>query len=148
MADATYIEPITWEVVREIIKKERPDAILPTMGGQTALNCALDLEKHGVLAEFGVEMIGATADAIDKAEDRPALTRQCAALAWSARVPASPTTWKRPGACNRWWASPASSALLHHGRLRRHRLQPGRVRRDSERGLDLSPTRSCSSTSR
>ncbi|MGL6352270.1 MAG: carbamoyl-phosphate synthase large subunit [Aeromonas sp.] len=70
MADATYIEPITWEVVREIIKKERPDAILPTMGGQTALNCALDLEKHGVLAEFGVEMIGATADAIDKAEDR------------------------------------------------------------------------------
>ena len=70
MADATYIEPITWEVVREIIKKERPDAVLPTMGGQTALNCALDLEKHGVLAEFGVEMIGATADAIDKAEDR------------------------------------------------------------------------------
>lgn len=70
MADATYIEPIHWEVVREIIIKERPDAVLPTMGGQTALNCALDLEKHGVLAEFGVEMIGATADAIDKAEDR------------------------------------------------------------------------------
>ncbi len=70
MADATYIEPIQWEVVRNIIAKERPDAILPTMGGQTALNCALDLEKHGVLAEFGVEMIGATADAIDKAEDR------------------------------------------------------------------------------
>src|SRR5574344_1460851 len=70
MADATYIEPITWEVVREIIKKERPDAVLPTMGGQTALNCALELEKHGVLAEFGVQMIGATADASDKAEDR------------------------------------------------------------------------------
>ncbi len=70
MADATYIEPIHWEVVRKIIEKERPDAILPTMGGQTALNCALALEKHGVLAEFGVEMIGATADAIDKAEDR------------------------------------------------------------------------------
>jgi carbamoyl-phosphate synthase large subunit len=70
MADATYIEPIHWEVVRKIIEKERPDAILPTMGGQTALNCALDLEKHGVLAEFNVEMIGATADAIDKAEDR------------------------------------------------------------------------------
>ncbi|WP_325893804.1 carbamoyl-phosphate synthase large subunit [Grimontia sp. NTOU-MAR1] len=70
MADATYIEPIQWEVVRNIIEKERPDAVLPTMGGQTALNCALDLEKHGVLAEFGVEMIGATADAIDKAEDR------------------------------------------------------------------------------
>ena len=70
MADATYIEPIHWEVVRKIIEKERPDAILPTMGGQTALNCALDLNRHGVLKEFGVEMIGATADAIDKAEDR------------------------------------------------------------------------------
>ncbi|ODQ01693.1 carbamoyl-phosphate synthase large subunit [Salinivibrio sp. SS2] len=70
MADATYIEPIQWQVVKHIIDKERPDAILPTMGGQTALNCALDLERHGVLAEFGVEMIGATADAIDKAEDR------------------------------------------------------------------------------
>lgn len=70
MADATYIEPIHWEVVKNIIAKERPDAVLPTMGGQTALNCALELEKHGVLEEFGVEMIGATADAIDKAEDR------------------------------------------------------------------------------
>ncbi|MDG5500819.1 carbamoyl-phosphate synthase large subunit [Marinobacter sp. BGYM27] len=70
MADATYIEPITWKTVAKIIEKERPDALLPTMGGQTALNCALDLEKHGVLAEFGVEMIGADADAIDKAEDR------------------------------------------------------------------------------
>lgn len=70
MADATYIQPIHWEVVRNIIEKERPDAILPTMGGQTALNCALELEQKGVLAEFNVEMIGATADAIDKAEDR------------------------------------------------------------------------------
>ncbi|QMV15321.1 carbamoyl-phosphate synthase large subunit [Vibrio spartinae] len=70
MADATYIEPIQWEVVRKIIEKERPDAVLPTMGGQTALNCALELDRQGVLAEFGVEMIGATADAIDKAEDR------------------------------------------------------------------------------
>ncbi|MFD2166424.1 carbamoyl-phosphate synthase large subunit [Thalassotalea euphylliae] len=70
MADSTYIEPIHWEVVRKIIEKERPDAILPTMGGQTALNCALELESNGVLAEFDVEMIGATADAIDKAENR------------------------------------------------------------------------------
>ena len=70
MADATYIEPIHWEVVRKIIENERPDAVLPTMGGQTALNCALELESNGVLAEFGVEMIGATADAIDKAENR------------------------------------------------------------------------------
>ena len=70
MADATYIEPITWQVVEKIIAKERPDAILPTMGGQTALNCALDLHRHGVLAKFGVEMIGANEHAIEKAEDR------------------------------------------------------------------------------
>lgn len=70
MADATYIEPIVWQEVAKIIEKERPDALLPTMGGQTALNCALDLEKHGVLEQFGVEMIGANADTIDKAEDR------------------------------------------------------------------------------
>ncbi|MEW5972541.1 MAG: carbamoyl-phosphate synthase large subunit, partial [Pseudomonadota bacterium] len=70
MADATYIEPIHWETVAKIIEKERPDAVLPTMGGQTALNCALDLEREGVLARFGVELIGATADAIDMAEDR------------------------------------------------------------------------------
>ena len=70
MADATYIEPITWQTVARIIEKERPDALLPTMGGQTALNCALDLAKHGVLEKFGVEMIGASREAIDKAEDR------------------------------------------------------------------------------
>ena len=70
LADATYIEPITPEVVARIIEKERPDALLPTMGGQTALNTALSLNRMGVLEKFGVEMIGATADAIDKAEDR------------------------------------------------------------------------------
>lgn len=70
MADATYIEPITWQVVEKIIAKERPDAVLPTMGGQTALNCALDLHKNGVLAKYGVEMIGANEHAIEKAEDR------------------------------------------------------------------------------
>lgn len=70
MADVTYIEPIHWEVVAKIIEIEKPDAVLPTMGGQTALNCALDLDRHGVLAKHGVEMIGANADAIDKAEDR------------------------------------------------------------------------------
>ncbi|CAH1083845.1 carbamoyl-phosphate synthase large subunit [Candidatus Nitrotoga sp. 1052] len=70
MADATYIEPITWRIVEKIIVKERPDAILPTMGGQTALNCALDLAKHGVLEKYGVEMIGASREAIDMAEDR------------------------------------------------------------------------------
>ncbi|MDO9100821.1 MAG: carbamoyl-phosphate synthase large subunit [Candidatus Nitrotoga sp.] len=70
MADATYIEPITWRIVEKIIAKEKPDAILPTMGGQTALNCALDLAKHGVLEKYGVEMIGASREAIDMAEDR------------------------------------------------------------------------------
>ncbi|WP_374492531.1 carbamoyl-phosphate synthase large subunit [Zoogloea sp.] len=69
-ADVTYIEPIIWQVVERIIEKERPDAVLPTMGGQTALNCALDLAKHGVLAKYGVELIGAKEEAIDKAEDR------------------------------------------------------------------------------
>jgi carbamoyl-phosphate synthase large subunit len=70
MADVTYIEPITWQVIEKIIDKERPDAILPTMGGQTALNCALDLHRNGVLQRFGVEMIGANERAIEKAEDR------------------------------------------------------------------------------
>ncbi len=69
-ADATYIEPISWQAVEKIIEIEKPDALLPTMGGQTALNCALDLEREGVLAKYGVEMIGAKKEAIDKAEDR------------------------------------------------------------------------------
>ena len=70
MADATYIEPIQWQMVEAIIALERPDALLPTMGGQTALNCALDLGRHGVLEKYGVQMIGASREAIDKAEDR------------------------------------------------------------------------------
>src|SRR5687767_7926399 len=70
MADVTYIEPITWQVIEKIIAKEKPDAILPTMGGQTALNCALDLAKHGALDKYNIELIGASLQAIDKAEDR------------------------------------------------------------------------------
>ncbi|MDY6979442.1 MAG: carbamoyl-phosphate synthase large subunit [Pseudomonadota bacterium] len=70
MADRIYIEPVEWTTVRNIIASERPDALLPTMGGQTALNCALDLDREGVLEEYGVELIGASMDAIDKAEDR------------------------------------------------------------------------------
>src|SRR6516165_1887733 len=70
MADRTYVEPITWQVVEKIIEVERPDALLPTLGGQTGLNTAMDLVRHGVLAKYGVEMIGANAEAIDKAEDR------------------------------------------------------------------------------
>src|SRR6056300_558449 len=75
MADATYIEPVNWEIVEKIIEKERPDAILPTMGGQTALNCALDLNRHGVLDKYGVELIGAKSESIDKAEDRDLFDR-------------------------------------------------------------------------
>src|SRR5437588_9655398 len=70
MADRTYIEPITWEMVAKVIAREQPDALLPTLGGQTGLNTAMDLWKHGVLKKYGVEMIGARADVIDKAEDR------------------------------------------------------------------------------
>ncbi len=70
MADATYIEPVDWPTVAKVIERERPDALLPTMGGQTALNCALDLAREGVLERFGTELIGASRDAIDKAEDR------------------------------------------------------------------------------
>ncbi|MBT5330811.1 MAG: carbamoyl phosphate synthase large subunit, partial [Porticoccaceae bacterium] len=70
MADATYIEPVEWKMVERIIEKERPDAVLPTMGGQTALNCALDLARNGVLEKYGVELIGAKEKAIEKAEDR------------------------------------------------------------------------------
>ncbi len=70
IADVTYIEPMNWEVIAKIIERERPDAILPTMGGQTALNVALDLAREGILEKFNVEMIGASRDAIDKAEDR------------------------------------------------------------------------------
>src|ERR1044071_5971236 len=70
MADATYIEPVTWQMVGKGIGMEGPDALLPTMGGQTALNCALDLARHGVLEKYGIEMIGASREAIDKAEDR------------------------------------------------------------------------------
>ena len=75
MADATYVEPVEWRTVEKIIEKERPDAILPTMGGQTALNCALALHEHGVLDKYNVELIGATQDAIDKAEDRERFDR-------------------------------------------------------------------------
>ncbi len=74
-ADRTYIEPLTWQIVEKVIAKERPDALLPTLGGQTALNLAMDLDKHGVLAKYGVEMIGANADVIDKAESRERFKR-------------------------------------------------------------------------
>jgi carbamoyl-phosphate synthase large subunit len=96
-ADVTYIEPITWQVVEKIIAKERPDAILPTMGGQTALNCALDLHKHGVLDKYGVEMIGANEHAIEKAEDRLKFKDAMTKIGLASAKSASRTRWKRPG---------------------------------------------------
>ncbi len=89
MADAIYIEPINWQVVEKIIEKERPDAILPTMGGQTALNCALDLDAHGVLEKYHVEMIGATKEAINMAEDRELFNQAMARIGFE--VPKSTT---------------------------------------------------------
>ena len=80
MADATYIEPVNWRTVASIIERERPDALLPTMGGQTALNCALDLAREGILEKFGVTLIGATREAIDKAEDRQKFDRAMKAI--------------------------------------------------------------------
>jgi len=77
MADSTYIEPIEWRTLERIIEIEKPDALLPTMGGQTALNCALDLDRHGVLKQHNVEMIGANKEAIDKAEDRDLFRQAC-----------------------------------------------------------------------
>ena len=101
MADATYIEPIEWRTVARIIEEEKPDALLPTMGGQTALNCALDLAREGVLEAHGVEMIGATKEAIDMAEDRQLFDRAMRRI-W--RSPsASPVRSRNSQAgCSRW----------------------------------------------
>ncbi len=96
VADATYIEPITPEFVEKIIAKERPDALLPTMGGQTALNTALALENSGVLAKYNVEMIGAKADVIDKAEDRQKFRDAMESWAWNRPSPPSPTPGTKP----------------------------------------------------
>ena len=97
LAHATYVEPVTWPIVERIIEKERPDAILPTMGGQTALNCALDLHRNGVLEKYGVELIGASPEAIDKAEDRQkfkdAMTRIGLASARSATAHTLEEAW-------------------------------------------------------
>ena len=86
MANATYIEPVEWQTVARIIERERPDAVLPTMGGQTALNCALKLDAEGVLEKYSVEMIGATQEAIDKAEDREKFDVAMKRIGWSPRA--------------------------------------------------------------
>ena len=96
MAEATYIEPLTVDSVSAIIRKERPDAILPTLGGQTALNLAMELKRSGVLEECGVEMIGADADAIARAEDRNLFKAAMGKLGSTCRSPVAPTRPKKP----------------------------------------------------
>jgi carbamoyl-phosphate synthase large subunit len=141
MADAVYIEPIHWRTVAHIIARERPDALLPTMGGQTALNCALDLVRHGVLEQYGVEMIGASPDAIDMAEDRDrfrkamheiglATPRSVIAHTWKKRWPSSTrSAFRRSfGPLSPWAAAAAASPTTVEELVE-----------ILERGLDLSP---------
>jgi carbamoyl-phosphate synthase large subunit len=96
LADATYVEPITPEIVGKILERERPDALLPTMGGQTGLNTALDLWHDGVLERLGIELIGAKADAIAKAEDRQLFREAMIASASNVHAATSSTIWKKP----------------------------------------------------
>ena len=126
MADATYIEPIHWEVVEKIIERERPDAILPTMGGQTALNCALELDAQGVLKKYNVEMIGATADAIDKAEDRDRFDKAMKKIGLETPARRNCSQHGRSFRCARaHWLPVYYSTVIHHGwQWRWYRLQP------------------------
>lgn len=104
MADAVYIEPINWQTVEKIIAKEKPDALLPTMGGQTALNCALDLADHGVLEKYNVELIGAKREAIRMAEDRELFRVAMGEIGLDCPGPKWRTRWKK-----RWISRPASA---------------------------------------
>ncbi len=131
-ADVTYIEPITWQVVERIIAKEKPEAILPTMGGQTALNCAMDLYKNGVLHKHGVELIGASPAAIEKAEDRLKFKEAMTSIGLaSARSTIAHTMDEALGGAEVDGLSGRGAAELHAGRhRRRHRLEHGGVRCD------------------
>src|ERR1700749_2143107 len=153
-ADVTYIEPITWQVVEKIIEKEKPDAILPTMGGQTALNCALDLHKHGVLAKHGVEMIGANEHAIEKAEDRlkfkQAMTRIGLGSAKSGIAHSMDEAWdvqRRIAAENGAGSSAAAFPVVIRpsftlgGSGGGIAYNPEEFEQICKRGLDLSPTK-------
>ena len=151
LADATYIEPITWQMVEKVIALEKPDALLPTMGGQTGLNCALDLAKHGVLQAHGVELIGASREAIDKAEDREkfkaAMTRIGLASPRSALAHSMEEAMQVQAALGFPRRDPA---VLHAGRQRRrHRLQPRGVPHASASAASRPrPPTSCWSRSR
>jgi carbamoyl-phosphate synthase large subunit len=149
MADVTYIEPITWQVLEKIIAKERPDAVLPTMGGQTALNCALDLHKHGVLAKYGVEMIGANEKAIEKAEDRLKFKEAMTSIGLDSAKSGIAHSWEEAQAVQKQIAAltggtgfpvvirPSFTLGGTGGGIAYH---PGEFEEICKRGLDLSPT--------
>jgi len=143
MADATYIEPIDWQTVASIIEKERPDALLPTMGGQTALNCALDLDRHGVLEKYGVQMIGASKEAIDKAEDRDKFKQAMTKIGLESALSNVAHTLEEALACLEHTGYPAvvrPSFTLggSGGGIAYNRQEFIEI---CERGLELSPTR-------
>ena len=118
-ADRTYIEPLTWEIVAKVIEKERPDALLPTLGGQTGLNVAMDLWRHGVLEKFDVEMIGANADVIDKAESRDRFQKAMQQdRARSAEGQDGPQRRRGQGLARRNRPAGGRAAELHAGRQR------------------------------
>ena len=130
-ADVTYIEPITWQVVERIMVKERPDAILPTMGGQTALNCAIDLYKNGILNKHGVQLIGASPDAIEKAEDRLKFKEAMTRIGLgSASSGIAHTLARGAGGAGKARFSDRDPPKFHAWRhRRRHCLQHGGIRR-------------------
>ena len=130
LADATYIEPITPEIVAKILEKERPDALLPTMGGQTALNTALASFKDGTLDRLGIELIGANAEAIEKAEDRRNSARRWTRSGSKARARRSPTAMDEAVAGARSCRPAGNHPPELHARRyrRRHRLQSRRIR--------------------
>jgi len=149
MADVTYIEPITWTMVEKIIAKERPDAILPTMGGQTALNCALDLHRHGVLAKHGVEMIGANERAIEKAEDRLKFKDAMTSIGLDSAKSGIAHSWDEAQAVQKQIAAltggPGFPVVIRPsftlgGTGGGIAYNPGEFEEICKRGLDLSPT--------
>ena len=140
-ADRTYIEPLTWEIVAKVIEKERPDALLPTLGGQTGLNVAMDLSRHGVLEKFGVEMIGANADVIDKAESRDRFQQamQNIGLDLPAGGPCRASRRRAIGSTKSACRPCCGRALRWAAAARRLRSKTSEFDRLVQRGLELSP---------
>ena len=135
LADRTYVEPLELDVLAAIIERERPDALLPTMGGQTALNLAVGLAEHGVLERYGVELIGAKIDAIRTAENRDRFKQAMTEIGLSVPESGLPTTWTRRSMWRRPWASRSSSGL------RSSSAAPARASLRTWRGSGASPQR-------